>query len=125
MRAAILAGILALTAAAGAQTVKTAPPMTAPREPFFLRLPSDAHLGAAYVHRHNGDTFSSGATEMPAPPSGLHIGPGRAVAETDSRPGRHRPVMHYEVEGMQLFGGAVGGRFGGRGALLTLQWHDP
>ena len=121
MRAVVLAGILALTMTAGAKPIGTASDV-----PFFLKLPSDAHLSASYARQSDqqSDNASWRQADAQDRPAGVSFGPIHAEAVTDDRPGgKHKTVMQYRVDGMQVFGGSVGGHLGGHGAMLTLHWH--
>jgi hypothetical protein len=117
MHAAALAGILVVIA-----TAAVARPPMAPEGPFFLHLPNPD--GFAYAqHPAQSDVIALERQGPPtAPQSGLSFGPIHAQTVSDPRPGRHKPVMRYDVDGVKLFGGAVGGSVGDHGAMLTLHW---
>ena len=63
-----------------------------------------------------------------APPlsgaGGFAIGPFHAdtITKFSGRSGRAHLSPHYRLDGVTLFGGAVGGSVDGRGGMLTLQW---
>lgn len=121
MRAAVLAGILAMTMAAGAKPLGSTPDV-----PFFLKLPTDAHLTASYARQNarSSDSAAWHGADAPDRAGGLSFGPIHAEAVTEERPGgKHRTTMRYRVEGMQVFGGDIGGHLGGHSAMLTLHWH--
>jgi hypothetical protein len=119
MRSAILAGILVLAA-----TVATAKPPLAPDAPFQLKIPSEDRMAATYALRAGqSDALALNRPNAPqAPASGLSFGPIRAEAVADTRPGRRHTVMQYSLDGVHVFGGAVGGSLSGRGAVLSLHW---
>jgi hypothetical protein len=63
-----------------------------------------------------------------APPlsgsGGFAIGPFHAdtVTKFSARSGKAHLSPHYRLDGVTLFGGAIGGSVDGRGGMLTLQW---
>ncbi|HEY2071092.1 MAG TPA: hypothetical protein VGG48_16160 [Rhizomicrobium sp.] len=116
MRAAILASILALAATG----VSAKPPTVAPDGPSFsLKLPSESRFYARSARQ--SDTFAPDSTAA-AQPGGVSLGFVQAEAVRDDRPGKHRSVMQYRLNGVQVMGGAVGGSLDGRGAVVTLHW---
>jgi len=116
MRAAVVAGLIAIIAAAGAK-----PPASAPDVPFYLKLPQ---TNFARPTAQQSDSIDYRRADVPDQPGGMSIGPIRAEAVTEERPGgKHRTSMQYHLEGMQVMGGEIGGHLGGHGAMLTLHWH--
>jgi hypothetical protein len=120
MRAAVLAGILAMTvAAADAKS-----PLAAPDVPFYLRLPSEAHLQASYAHQHDqSDSLDWRSADTAQSGSGMRFGPIHAEAVSDPRPGKHKTLMQYRLDGFQVMGGDIGGRLGAHGGMVTLHWN--
>jgi hypothetical protein len=64
------------------------------------------------------------APAAPSSGSGFAIGPIRAemIAKTSPRTGRVSYKPHYSLNGVTLFGGAIGGSLDTRGGMVTLQW---
>ncbi|MGH6870631.1 MAG: hypothetical protein ACREHE_03910 [Rhizomicrobium sp.] len=118
MRAALVAGILAMTSMAAA-----AKPPALPDGPFLLRLTTHFVPDTA---RQN-DSVAGGPAEAAQPWQDARLGI-RAEAVSDPlvnpRSGKHKTVMQYRLDGVRVFGGAVGGSLSGRGAVLTLHWSN-
>jgi hypothetical protein len=56
---------------------------------------------------------------------GFSIGPFRAEAGDDFRPGHRRHLApRYRLDGVSVLGGSVGGTLNGRGGMITLQWQS-
>ncbi len=119
MRAAIFAVFLGLAA-----TPASAAPPAMSDTPFHLRLPSEDRMAAVYAHQAaQSDSIATTHAAMTASPSaGMTFGFIHAESVSDTRPGRHRSVMQYDLDGVHVFGGAVGGNLSGHGAMLTLHW---
>ncbi|HEY1629784.1 MAG TPA: hypothetical protein VGF56_00615 [Rhizomicrobium sp.] len=116
MRAAVVAGLFAIVAAAGAKPLGSAPDV-----PFYLRLPAASFSRPA---AQQSDSVDYRSADVPDQRGGMSFGPIRAEAVTEDRPGgKHRTSMQYHLEGMQVLGGDIGGHLGGHGAMLTLHWH--
>ncbi len=124
MRAAVLTGIVLLTASAA-----NANPLTfSGNPPSRLVLPSlDAVAGRYALARARADSVLLGdeSSRIHYTPSqaGFGIGPIRADgADSDGLGRRHGLRPHYRLEGVSVLGGSVGGSIDGRGAMLSLHW---
>ncbi|HTQ12969.1 MAG TPA: hypothetical protein VMH86_03765 [Rhizomicrobium sp.] len=120
MRAALLASIFT-SVSFGAMA---SPPVAGlPNAPVVLRLPGDVHFGRHFA-RPARDSDDPALPDAPVSESwtGFRLWPLHAEAASDPRPGKSRRIVQYRVDGLSLFGGAVGGQLGGRGAMLTLSW---
>ena len=65
--------------------------------------------------------------QMPAAASsGFSIGPLHAdtVTRYSARSGKAHFAPHYQLDGVTVLGGAIGGSLDGRGGMLTLQWRS-
>lgn len=121
MRAAVLAVVMFVAApTANAGALFGQKPFTP--EP-GLTLPSQHVLAP---HRTSDDPPLLGPERAPPPSaaSGFSIGPFRAEAGTNFRPGhRARLSPHYRLDGVTVLGGSVGGSIGRGGGMITLQWR--
>jgi hypothetical protein len=129
MRAAVLIG-LALVAA----SVAHAGPMVGLQA--GAANPDVEHSGRAALDLSGHGRFIEPArrADLPllgperAPPlsgsGGFAIGPFHAdtVTKFSRRGGKAHLAPHYRLDGVTLFGGAIGGSVDGRGGMLTLQW---
>ena len=121
MRAAVLGVAFAGAVASG--TVATAEPSTIAAGP-RLEIPDRPHFAR---HLPTEDLPLLGPERGPplAQSQGFSIGPFRAEAATryGGRGRRAHLAPHYRLEGMTVFGGAIGGSMDGRGGMVTLEWH--
>jgi hypothetical protein len=134
MRAAILMSVaLAATAGHAAPLASTGP--MADLQPGLPTLDT-AHPGRAALDLSGHERFIEPTqhTDLPllgperAPPvsgsGGFAIGPFHAdtVTKFSRRGGKAHVAPHYRLDGVSVFGGAIGGSVDGRGGMLTLQW---
>jgi hypothetical protein len=124
MRAAVLTGLLVLTAPA----VNANPFALPDNQPPRLTLPSqDAFAGRYAQARAKADSAllddETGRLHYTPSAGGFGIGPIRADgADADGLGRRHGPKPHYRLDGVSVLGGSVGGSVDGRGAMLSLHW---
>jgi hypothetical protein len=129
MRAAVLMGLMLMAGAAA----RAAPLAGLPPSPATLdidhadraALDFSGHGRALEAARH-ADLPLLGPERAP-PPSGaggFAIGPFHAdtITKFSGRSGKAHLSPHYRLDGVTLFGGAIGGSVDGRGGMVTLQW---
>lgn len=135
MRAAVLLATLAATSAANAAPVAgvSVPAPGVPARALNLTIerpdlaaqPFSVH-GHFALPAHHADLPLLGPERAPPPsaPGGFSIGPLHAdtITKFSRRGGKAHLAPHYRLDGVTLFGGALGGSIDGRGGMVTLQW---
>ena len=121
MRAAVFGVALAGAVANG--TAAIADPASLSASP-RLEIPDHAHF-THYVRTEDLPLLGPDRGLPFAASQGFSIGPFHAEAVTRyaGRGRRQHLAPHYRLEGVSVFGGAVGGSVDGRGGMVTLEWH--
>jgi hypothetical protein len=122
MRAVLLASVLVFTASAVAAHPFA---VTMPDQAVAMRLvlPSQDRMAADFAGRARADSalIEPGRARPDSAP-GLSLGLVQAEPADDPRPGHHRRILQYRVDGVSVLGGSVGGSLGGGGAVFSLHW---
>jgi len=90
------------------------------------RLSLQSSHGFSLPHRADDPPLLGPEPMAPGSASpGFSIGPFRAEAGDDFRPGRrHHLAPRYRLDGVSVLGGSVGGTLSSRGGMITLQWQS-